>query len=242
MGCACGLVTPHARAHRPRFEDGQTRSRRGHDPRNGLIHQLHTFVHDTGLRNGVTYRALDVSYVNAVGSEGVVSRRRSRVEAARARKSAASAEPAPFVVVQAPSTSVVAHGAMAALRITFSGEWRRRRRSNRLLGLIPVAQERKEAVPVQASSSLRRVVGRRHIALRLCSWEPEGKWNRLCRIAAASLDRVAVWLGRGIRARRARSRRCEHEEDQSFRCAHLLGPKWGRVWGVVTGGPYVGMR
>ena len=91
----------------------------------------------SGLRHGVNYRAFDVSYVDAVWSERVVRRPRSRVEAARARRPPARAKPAPLVVVQALPAPVVAHGAVAALRVAFAGEGRRWRCRNRWRGASP---------------------------------------------------------------------------------------------------------
>jgi len=125
----------------------------------------------TGLLHGVTYRAFDIAYVDAVWSERVVRRPGSRVEAARARRSSARAEPAPLVVVQAPPAPVVAHGPMAALRVAFAGEGRRWRCRNRWHGASPCTEEREKAVPVQTRASLRRVVWRRLAAPKHCAWE-----------------------------------------------------------------------
>ena len=109
----------------------------------------------------MTYRAFDVSYVDAVWSERVVRRPRPRVEAARARRPPARAKPAALVVVHALPAPVVAHGAMPALRVALAGERRRWRRRNRWCGASPCTEEREEAVPLKAGSPLRRIVGRR---------------------------------------------------------------------------------
>ena len=113
------------------------------------------------LRNGGTYRAFDVSYVDAVWSERVVGRPRSRVEAARARRTPARAKPAALVVVHALPAPVVAHGAMPAVRVALAGERRRWRCRNRWCRASPCTEEREEAVPLKAGSPLRRIVGRR---------------------------------------------------------------------------------
>ena len=115
----------------------------------------------SGLRHGVNCRAFDVSYVDAVWSERVVRRPRPRVEAARARRPPARAKPAALVVVHALPAPVVAHGAMPALRVALAGERRRWRCRNRRCGASPCTEEREEAVPLKAGSSLRRIVGRR---------------------------------------------------------------------------------